>query len=391
MPRRVIRTTEGEKWKYIIDVGGMTYTDDEISNDLSVSISAGSSGFSVGQCCSATITGTLVYKSGEQIVKTNSQLILYCYKNDEQPLIYRWFVKSFSVENKALIHFSAVDVMAFVDNEYPMEGTVASHIAAATEVIHELCGAKVEISNPPFSQKKITNQSGWTIRTLLQYSSIYGAINWAAITNDGEFKIKVIDNSYTVNFSEDDHSKLTVGMIGPNIQQIRVSVSDMEDPYLEEGMTYDDFGIYYLSNKTNLKSNVLNLVCPFADEDIKHVGDLRNKIGDSYGTEFSCDNVKVSEIYPPYININFGGFNSGPDNPFTFILSNATYKFTTIGIFASMSGDTKSLSDTEYIGRTETELKTKVALNMGYKSGFISQENGIYWDDSAVQEMINSG
>lgn len=399
MPRRVIRTTEGEKWKYIIEVGGMSYNDDEISNDVSISVSAGSSGFSVGQCCSSSISGSLLHKGGELKVKNNSILTLYCRKREvglndyKTVLIYKWFIKSFSLENKTIIHFSAVDAAAFADNEYPMENgaRVAQHIKAAQAMISNLAQTTVEIAEPAFSQYyEVKNQSGWSIRTLLNYASVYGACNYAALLNlakmqSDSMRIFIIDTSQSVNITEDNYSNLSVGIIGATITQIRVSQTDIKDPVLEAGMTYDDFGIYYLSNPAN-KSNVLSLVCPWVEENIKSVGSLVGKIGSSYGTEFSCDNVKVDELYCPYVQVNFAGFEG-----YTFYISNASYKLTSIGIYASVSGDTKSLSDFEYIGKTETELKTKVALNMGYKSGFISQENGIYWDDSAVQEMINSG
>lgn len=388
---------EGEKWHYRITIEGITYNDDEISNNTSISVSAGSSGFSVGECCSSTITGSLLYKGGELSVKKNTVLTLYCDKEfmgvTENILKYKWFIKSFNVENKNIIHFSAVDAMAFADNDYPMENgaRVASHIEAAQETISELAQNQIAISQPPFSQYyEVINQSGWSVRTLLNYASVYGAVNYAALfninktSNEDDFKIFTIDSSTTLGVSQDNYSNLSVGIIGAKIEQIRVSQTDMQDPRLEEGMTYEDFGIYYLS-KIGKKSNVLNLVCPWVEDNIKSVGDLYGKIGESYGTEFSCDNVKVGELYPPYIQIKFAGFED-----YTFYISNASYKLTSIGIYASISGDTKSLSDFEYIGKTETELKTKVALNMGYQSGFISQENGIYWDDSAIQEVVNS-
>lgn len=391
--------TAGEKWKYIIEVGGMSYNDDEISNDVSISVSAGSSGFSVGQCCSSSISGSLLHKGEKLKVKNNSILTLYCRKREKDSndyktvLIYKWFIKSFSLENETIIHFSAVDAVAFADNEYPMENgaRVAKHIEAAQAMISELAQTDIKISQPAFSQYyEVINQSGWSVRTLLNYASVYGACNYAALFNsvdnqNSSMQIFIIDTSQTIAIAQDNYANLSVGITGAIINQIRVSQSDMKDPILEEGMTYDDFGIYYLSNSAN-KSNVLNLVCPWVEGNIKTVGSLVGKIGSSYGTEFSCDNVKVDELYCPYMQVSFSGFED-----YTFYISNANYKLTSIGIYASISGDTKSLSDFEYIGRTETELKTKVALNMGYQSGFISQENGIYWDDSAVLEVINSG
>lgn len=390
-----------EKWKYEIQIDGAgSYNEDEISNNTSISISAGSNGWSIGQCCSSTITGELLYKGNELSVKKNAVLTLYCSKEINFKIVenyrYKWFINSFNVENKSIIHFSAVDAIAFVDNNYPMENgaKISSHIKAAETVINELAKIKITINQPAFSEQfKIINQSGWNIRTLLNYASVYGAANYTALFNlnkvsSNNIEISAIDTSKTLSVSQDNYSNLSVGMLGAKIEQIRVSQTDIQDPILEEGMTYDDFGIYYLSNETNQKANVLNLVCPWVDETIKKVSSLSNKIGESYGTEFSCDNVKVNELYPPYVKINFEGFD---DNVYTFYISNASYKLTTIGIYASISGDTKSLSDFEYIGKTETELKTKVALNMGYQSGFISQENGIYWDDNAVTEMINSG
>lgn len=382
-----------DSWKYEISVGGQSYNDDEISNDTSISVSAGSSGFSVGQCCSSSISGSLLYKGGELSVKTNSILTLYCYKNGDLHLEYKWFVKTFTVEDKTIIHFSAMDAVAFIDNEYPMEGDVGSQFTAASATISELSGTSIEISQPAFPHKQIINQSGWSIRTLISYGSVYGAHNYTGLVNlvesgDTPLRIAIINSNMTIVFSKDNFSTLSIGIRGPQIVQIRVSQADMEDPHLEEGMSYDDFGIYYLNNKTYLMSNVLKLVCPWVEQDIKQVGGLKGLLNTSYGTEFNCDNIKVDEFYSPYTKINFEGVDN---QVYAFYISNASYSLTSIGIFAQISGDTKSLSDFEYIGKTETQLKTKVALQMGYQNGFITQEDGIYWDDSSVKELVNSG
>lgn len=386
---------EGEKWHYEIVIGADTYNDDEISNDISISISAGSNGWSVGQCSSSTISGSLLFKGTEKPVKTNTLVTLYCrryfYGQLTDELEYRFFIKSYSVENKNIIHFSAVDIIAFVDNSYPMEGNIISHIRAAEQVISELSGVSVNIAYQTYGiENGDIKQTGWTIRTLLNYACVYGGNNYYALANlkeSGQVRIAFVDSLNAVYFSQDEYSPVTIGVYGATIEQIRVSQTQMNDPFLEEGMTYEDFGIYYLA-PTNKKSNVLDLVCPWVKENIRQVGGLASKIGQSYGIEFNCESIKVNEFYPPYTMVKFEGVN--PEGNGVFYISNASYKLTKLGIFASISGDTKSLSDFEYVGKTETELKTKVALQMGYQHGFISAENGIYWDDSDV-EAVNDG
>ncbi len=389
------------RWLYSISLGGEIYNDDEISNDLSVSVSSGSSGYAIGQCCTSTISGTLLYHQNSEEIKRNAQIILTWNKQQkvagEWILIenksYMWFINSFTLENNILAHFSANDVMAYVDNVYPMlpGATVSEHIDSAANTITEIIKTTVEIEKTSHSaQKSIYNASGWDIRTLLGYAAVYGAVNYSALfeySGDSNIRIGVIDET-TPSFplSTDNYSPLTIGLHGTTIMQIRVSQTDDNDPVLDDGETYDDYGIYYLADIKN-KSNVMQVTCPFVESDIRATGDLYLKIGQSYGTEFSCDSAKIDGLISPYTKIIFSGY-SGED---TFYLSNASYKFTLIGIFASISGTTKSLSDYEYIGQTETQLKTKVALQRGYQGGYISLEDGIYWDDNAVMENINDG
>lgn len=380
---------DGERWDYEIIIGENVYGSDEISDNISINFSAGSDGFSVGQCCTSSISGDVLYKGINEDkepkeIHQNAVLILRCMKAGTVIKEYKFFVKSYHVENELIAHFSANDVMAFIDNEYPMEGTVLSHYNAAAKILSQLCNQSVEITAPAYPYKEILNQSGWSIRTLLGYGGVYGGANYYA---DG-FKISQVPDT-TISISKDNYSNLSIGISGPRIEQIRVSRSDIEDPILEEGETYEDFYIYYLSNKTHITSNTLRLVCPWVEQDIKADSFLADYLHTSYGTEFNCDNVKLDAVYPPYTKV---GFESNPENEKKdFYISNATYKFTSIGIFASISGSTKSLSDFEYIGKTETELKTKVALQMGYRHGFISIEDGIYWDDSGIEEVVNSG
>lgn len=382
----------GNKWKYEITVGGFTYGNDEIADNVSISVSAGSSGFSLGQCSSATISGSLLYK-GESLVSENSKLILRCFVNDVLQFTFEWFVKTFTVEDKTIIHFSACDVMSFVDNDYADElptdssNDILAHFKAAEKALTNICGKKVEIWLPAYPQWTI-EQTGWTIRNLLEYSAIYGFCNYTALSSDGKLCIKFVDETDIAFFSTDNYTKLTVGITAPVIQQICVRTSNNNDPQLQEGETLEDYGIFYIVDEIIPQSNVLNLICPFAKADIQVHPELIDMIGKSYGTQFSCENVKTNTIYPPYTTIKFGEFS---DDKYKFYLSNASYKLTKTGIFASMSGDTKSLSSMEYIGKTESELKTKVVLQTGYKNGFISQENGIYWDDSEIQEVVNSG
>lgn len=381
----------GGQWSFNLTVGGQSYSDDDISNDLSISVSSGADGLSVGQCCTSTISGKVLCKLNIKPTSLNSLIVLTCFQNGQEKMQYTWFLQSYSVVDNKIIEFSGVDAMAFIDNEYPMEGTVSSQITAAAKTISEISGQAIAISDPGYTQENISGYSGWNIRTLLQYASVYSAVNYTALFNsrnsNGEIRIKTIDTSQTIFISEDNYSSLSVGAMPPTIKQIRVSTGEENDPILGKGETYDEYGIFYLVTKTNNTSGMINLICPWAKSNIKTVGDLPSLIGRSFGTEFNCENAFVDDLYPPFTKIQFGGYNGDDD----FYISNANYKLTRNGIFASISGSTKSLSDIEYYGKTETELKTKVALQMGYKYGFITQEDGIYWDDSAVEENIDYG
>lgn len=386
-----------EVWDYVISAPGGVYDKDDISSDLSVSISSGSDGYSVGQCCSSSISGTLRYKGELSQATINSKLRLVCRKcriQNRLPIVqeefcYNFFVKSWTVVDKTIIQFTAVDVMAFVDNGYamPISGTVSEHFTSAELMIKELTNVDVSITASGYLMSKISNQTGWTIRQLLEYAAVYPAVNYSALSKttqeEDKYAISVIGQS-ALSVTEDECSSISVGIKGQDIKQIRVSQNDSTDPLLQEGEKYDDYGIYYLSNDTR-QSNILNLVCPWAESDVK-TSRLADILNISYGTEFNCENVKVSELFSPYTHVVLQDYDN-----YTFYISNATYKFTTDGIFANISGSTKSLSDFEYIGKTETQLKTKVALQRGYQNGYISLEDGIYWDDNTVQEIINNG
>lgn len=383
------------KWNYKIIIGRNTYTENEISDSTSISTSGSSEGLTIGGCFGCTISGDLLYKGSERTeIHHNEKLTLVCQEllpNGElksNSLIF--FITSYTVEDNFVIHFSAQDAMAYIDNNYPMEGTVSNHFEAASKVVSELCGDGIIIDVPPNSMIDITGQSGWSIRTLMQYASVWGAVNYACRVVDGTTHIGNVVSSTILTIQPENHSKLSVGAKGRIINQVRISVADINDPILESGQTYEDFGIFYV-NKSMYVNNVnsLRLICPWADNSFTASTYLMNLPNASYGTEFSCDEVKVDKIYPPMTKIKFADFTDDDD----FYIGNASYKLTQIGIIANLSGGTKSLSDYEYIGQTETELKTKVALNLGYKYGFITLEDGIYWDDSAIPsaEVINNG
>lgn len=385
----------GGGWEYILELGGIRYGNDEISQDLSISVSGSSDGFSIGQCTSCSISGTVQYKYNT--LGKNGLITLYKkISEDNLEIIYQWYITSYTTDGKTEINFTGNDVMAFTENSYlseipksmiPPSGTakitIGNQIQVAQQVISRLTSSEITIEMPNSSSYETEYSSGWSIRQLLGYAAVWSAKNYS-VKILGQRKAQLIysDIQY-FGVNSDDFSQLKMGIEGNTVNCVKIGRTDNFDPAMRPSQTLEDYWIYTFTGNSPTPAGTMEIVCPYVDDTVKSNTAISGLIGHDFGTEFSCENVRVDKILPAYTQIDFEGYTQ------TFYISNATYKLTPMGIFASISGGAKSLSDFEFIGKTEKALKSKIALDTDYGHMRIALDKGAYWTDEGV--VVNSG
>lgn len=374
----------------------MRYGNDEISDDLSISVS-GSEGFVIGQCTSCSISGTLPYK--HNTLARNGLITLYRKIDDDNlQIIYQWYLTSYTTDGKTEISFSGNDVMAYTENSYLAELpesmkpssavskiSIGGQIQTAEEIISRLTNSEITIDMPNSSGYQTDYSSDWSIRQLLGYAAVWSAKNYSVkILGYAEASITLSGTTY-FSVSKDDFSKIDMGLEGNNINCVKIGRTDNFDPAMRSGQTLEDYWIYTFGGSTApTPSGTMTIVCPYVDDTVKQNSAISSLVGHNTGTEFSCENVHTDEILPAYTQIDFEGYTQ------TFYLANATYKLTPMGIFASMSGGTKSLSDFEFVGATEKSLKSKVAINTDYGNVRISYSGGLLVSNRGAVQRIDS-
>ena len=363
---------------------------------MTISVSGGD-GFAIGQCTGCSITGAVEYKNNT--LGKNGLITLYRKIDDETlELIYQWYITSYTTDGKTQINFSGNDVMAFTENSYLSELpesmkpssavskiSIGSQIQTAQEVISRLTGCEITIDMPNSSSYLTDYNSGWSIRQLLGYAAVWSAKNYSVkILGYGKASI-TLDNTQYFGVNADDFSTLEMGIEGNNVDCVKIGRTDNFDLAMRTGQTLEDYWIYtFTGNSPPSPAGTMKVVCPYVDDTVKTNSAISGLIGHNFGTEFSCENVRTDKILPAYTQIDFAGYSQ------TFYISNATYKLTPMGIFASMSGGTKALSDFEFIGATEKALKSKIALNTDYGNVRITYDGGIIVSDKGAVKTINS-
>lgn len=357
---------------------------------MSISVSGGSDGFTIGQCSSCSISGKVLYKYND--MQKNGFITLYRkMPNDTLDIIYQWYITSFTIENEDVINFSGNDIMAFAENSYLNEIpeelkpsldtddsifkttiSIGAQIQTAEKILSRLSGSNITIEMPSSSSKETSYESGWSIRQMLGYAALWQAANYCVEIQDfGKARLTCTNINY-ISVNKDNYAPLTVGLQGNVIDCVKISRNDNTEPTMRKGQTLEDYYIYtFTGDLEPTPAGTLNIVCPYVDDTAKSNTALKSLVGKSYGAEYQCNSVKLDCILPPFTQINFDGDNR------TFYISNASYKLTTMGIYAQVSGDTKSLSDFEFIGTTEKELKSRVSLDTSYGIAKITTSKGL--------------
>lgn len=358
-----------------------------------------SDGFSVGNLSTTTISGTVPYRSTMTLVR-NGQIKLwtvtgYGTQQEQRTLIFTWFLKDCTVYNESSVTFTGVDAMAFTSNNYAIGrnvnqqvDTVGTQVQVAGTTISGLCGATVTIDassysfinnlRPPLDTNKWTNG----IKNLMQSIAKYDCVNYYTVC--GQNSITLTKTSWSeIDVSSYEYAPLTLGVSSNTVAGVRVKqdksaqfaptqVSVERAAHKQTTPQPEDYGIYETGN-VGMRANTLEIDTPYISDDSPK-SHFANFIGRSFGTQFSCNNVPVpyNEFFIPMARIRFTGDNN---EPYYYICS-ANYVLTKQGIYASVSGTARSISDYDYVGKTEKQLRGKLAMEYNY-SGTIMTQDGI--------------
>lgn len=270
-----------------------------------------------------------------------------------------------------------------------MAGTLAQQLSISADIMTSLSGLTVTIDSPAATENVTPwskgSSAGWSIRQLMSYvSSIVGSNYSVVIPEYGKVQFKLNASDY-LSVSEDDYAPLTIGFSSSDIDCIQVSKTGTDTPTPPAGKTLSDMGVFRLTGLGQpTPAGTLKIVCPFVDKNLIESTGLSGMLGRNFGTEFSCPNVRTDRIVPALTQIQFAGQEG------TFYISSATYHLTTKGIYASLSGTARQMSDYDFIGATEEKLNNQIAFGPKYGYLKISKTEGIIYDDTDEEEINSS-
>lgn len=392
--------------RYILEIGGAEWDNDEIPQGLKISMSTPAQGYSVGNLATMTISGTVPYKLGTYI--RNALINLYEQIVDSEGhetsrvLMFTWFLRTCSIYNESSITFSGIDAMAFTNNNYIIgvdsttgeTDTVGEQYTTAIDTISALTNAVIRIDRPNYSSissLKIPKQNSWTIKSLMEATAKMDCGNYYTVCHDAYIELKKTYGDQITASSE--REPLTLGVDQIPINMVMMYNTDMELPTPHEGETLEDYGIFQkmIGSDAPTIASTMKIVTPFANPDFdmdSYVETLRTK---SFGAEFSCKKIKVTNysggyFFTPLSEIIFDEYSSKH-----YYICNADYYLTSDGVYASISGTAKSLSDYEYIGETEKSLKNKLELQHNYHGSCFSITDGLTYAATDTTVVVNSG
>lgn len=355
-------------------------------------------GFSVGNLATVTISGTVPYKNN--LVSRNSPILLYVTPPGEQSetLIYVWFMKDYTVYDNSSITFTGVDVMAYVNNNYAINivetttgvtayDTIEAQFQTAATTLGTLSGITVTINPNSSDRVKAANQGdfqrSWSIKSLLEASAKFDAVNYhTSYTDVSHATLLKVASSETVIT---ECAPLTVGGSNPTISRVTVSSSD------SNSVAYD-----YHGQQQTTAAGTMVITTPFirlynridqirpapgerfeqqyevpVDIEPTNCSDL---VDGKFGEVFSCAKVYVGvyEFLTPMTWMLFPGVQTH-----RFCLNHAQYQLTTMGIYASVSGGSRNISDYEYVGTTEQRIRNKMNLDQAYNE-IVMSKDGLY-------------
>ena len=390
-------------------MGGYTYDDSEIPAGLKIVMNSSANGLSVGQTAAMTISGTLPYHNN--LIDRNTTITLYKGLQRsgvpqviyDYTAIYIWFMKDCTIYDNSSISFTGVDPMAFINNSYtiglnpgvdtegnPIEvyDTMAQQLGTAQSTISDLCGHTTYILSNA-GPDRLDKQPQWSIKQLLEAVGSYLGVNWYCVYNTDIYISGIVTYSEAI-FTYSECTPLTVGPVAPNVHRVRVFKEDKEVPVLnrQEHETLDMYGIYEFTSGIVTDASTMKVVTPLMRND-SPTSQFTDLLGMNFGRPFSCAKVPVGTSFiPPFSYIGFtgSGFATGQ-----FYLTHAEYSLTTEGMYASISGTTKAISDYEYVGKQEVALKSKVNVNTNYAGTIIDQKDGLEFNETETTVAVNSG
>ena len=358
----------GRGSNYRLVVGGVEYGVDELPPDLDISADSGASGISVGNCMPCTISGTLIYHDNNLV--RNSPI--YLYVGETETPTYMWFLSDVTISGNSF-RFTGRDVVSFVDNNYDSLGTITQQVADAATVISRLCGFNVEIELPnlySIGSQILEASINWNIRQLLSYvASADNSNYYMSMARFPTLYIEKIPNSALSISNPDDFAVIEKGINTQTITRVRIFQNNRDVPKLEPGEQLYMYGIFDITgSQTPTDSGTLSFENPLVNVDNVGLLTHSSRIGNSFGTDFNCERVKLDGFIPPLTQLRFG------EDPNTYYANSLKYYLTSQGIYAQISGGGKTLSDYEYVGKTEQDILRKVTTEMPYNTVKITND-----------------
>lgn len=395
-------------WHYVLTMGGAEWDNDELPQGLKISMSTPAQGYSVGNLATMTISGTVPYKLGTYV--RNAPINLYEQILDEhgqetsRVLMFTWFLRSCMIYNESSITFSGIDAMAFTNNNYEIDvddntgetDTIGEQYTTAISTISALTGADIRIDRPNYSSisnLRIPRQSNWSIKSLMESTSKIDCGNYYTVCHPSYIELKKDYGSQIT--ASTDREPLSLGVAQTPINMVMVYQTDMElpTPNTDEGETLADYGIFQKmigSNQPTL-ATTMKIVTPLINPDFDMDNYSSSLSGKSFGTEFSCKKIKVTTYSGGYFYVPLAQIIFGQSYNTYFYICNADYYLTSEGVYASISGTAKSLSDYEYIGETEKSLKKKIEAEHNYHGSCFSITDGLTYSATDSTVVVNSG
>lgn len=355
-----------------------------------------SNGYSVGNLATTTISGTVPYRTS--YVSRNARIRLFIVDEytaqAQKTLLFVWFLRDCTIYNNSSVTFTGVDAMAFTGNKYSLsaDATIGTHFQFAEQTITSLCGMSVSIDRPSSDILSATPlyQESWDIKSLMGAGAAYDCANYHTECSLDSLTLKKTTTSevdYTL-VGDDKYAPLTIGISQSDINRVRVFPTNMEMPVpnTAEHETLADYDVYEFNGVSPTSAGTLSIVTPFIQYS-QSTAQFSALLGRSFGTQFSCAKLKVpyNEFFIPMSRIIFD-HNSN----LVFYICSAEYVLTSDGLYASISGSARAVSDYEYVGETETTMQTKFSMNHNYRGTAITKDGIVFAATRATQD-VDSG
>lgn len=379
-------------YEYKIEIGSMSFTGSEISKDTNISMSVSSNGYDVGQLASCSISGA-VYCKFATIIRRNDKVKAYVRTKTgnavgEWQLIHVWFLKTSERNNANILSFTALDAISFLDNNYhvtyeldsdgyPVPQTVTGHLTAISEMVGTLAG-ETSVPIPKYCDElTISTTNSSNARSFVEAVSASGAVNLRqAIATDTIIfeSFKFGETQYSISDSECD--EFSMGAMGETINNVVLycgSVSEL--PNVIYPTMYQDYDIYIIgsvpSGSYPVAKNTLEINAQLAGNSAEYSPtNFQNLLGVNFGTEFSVSNVKMRQFIPIGVRILLPNVS---DNYYMYATS-INYSLTENGVFASISGSARDISDSYYLGGMEKDMQNRIKIDAPYENVMVGKE-----------------